>query len=240
LARDVDPPPVSYEDQPLTRSEYLTALVHLYRGEMSRATAWRMRLDTTTNWAILTTAGLLAFSFRDERHPHWALLLGQLVVALLLAIEGRRYRIYDVWRSRVRKIEENFYGPILRRDPRSPHADWGTKVARDLLEPSYRLSLAEAMRARFARNYWAIFAVLELCWLLKVLVSPREVHGWLDLRANLASGFLPWWLPLCFHAGVLGSIAWLLFAVPAQPKDADGFWFPRRDPQREDRGAPDL
>ena len=60
-----------YESTPLSRQEYISAIVHLYRGEMSRATAWRIRLDTTTNWAVLTTAGLLAFAFRRpfERAP---------------------------------------------------------------------------------------------------------------------------------------------------------------------------
>ena len=30
------------------------ALAHLYRGEMYRSTVWRTRLDTTTNWAVVT------------------------------------------------------------------------------------------------------------------------------------------------------------------------------------------
>ncbi len=28
----------------------ITALSHLYRGEMYRSTVWRTRLDATTNW----------------------------------------------------------------------------------------------------------------------------------------------------------------------------------------------
>ena len=35
----------------------LTVLAHLYRGELYRANSWRMRLDNTTNWAVITTAG---------------------------------------------------------------------------------------------------------------------------------------------------------------------------------------
>jgi Predicted integral membrane protein (DUF2270) len=30
------------------------ALAHLYRGEMYRSTVWRTRLDTTTNWSVVT------------------------------------------------------------------------------------------------------------------------------------------------------------------------------------------
>ncbi len=38
-----------FEAYPLTRSEYIAALVHFYRGERSRADAWRAR-DGNTLW----------------------------------------------------------------------------------------------------------------------------------------------------------------------------------------------
>ena len=31
------------------------ALAHLYRGEVYRSTVWRTLLDSTTNWAVVTT-----------------------------------------------------------------------------------------------------------------------------------------------------------------------------------------
>ena len=123
------PAGADYEGAPLSRTEYITAIVHLYRGEVYRATVQRTRLDMTTNWAVLTTAGLLAFSFREGTNPHWALLVGFLLVSLFLIFEARRYQMFDLWRSRVRKIEENFYGPILMRDPVSPQTGWGDHVA---------------------------------------------------------------------------------------------------------------
>jgi hypothetical protein len=39
------------------------ALAHLYRGEMYRSTVWRTRLDTTTNWAVVTTGIALSVTF---------------------------------------------------------------------------------------------------------------------------------------------------------------------------------
>ena len=33
----------------------ITALSHLYRGELYRSTVWRTRLDATTNWAVVAT-----------------------------------------------------------------------------------------------------------------------------------------------------------------------------------------
>src|SRR5882762_10028595 len=35
----------------LSPSEFNTAMVHFYRGEVQRSNAWRTRLDTTTYWA---------------------------------------------------------------------------------------------------------------------------------------------------------------------------------------------
>lgn len=72
-----------FEDYPLTRNEYITAMVHLYRGELQRSNSWRLRLDHTTNWAIVATMGLLSFAFGTPEHPHMILVLGIYSVVLV-------------------------------------------------------------------------------------------------------------------------------------------------------------
>jgi hypothetical protein len=55
----------------------LGALAHLYRGEVYRSTIWRTRLDTTTNWAMVTLGVALSLTFasppasppRNDRRP---------------------------------------------------------------------------------------------------------------------------------------------------------------------------
>jgi uncharacterized membrane protein len=234
--------PVDYEGTPLTRQEYISAIVHLYRGEMSRATAWRIRLDTTTNWAVLTTAGLLAFSFRSgdrpEDHPHWVLLFGMALVTLLLGYEARRYQMFDVWRARVRKIEENFYGPILTRDPISPQAGWGERVARDLLNPSYKIGFRQAVRARFLRNYWAIYAVLLIAWLVRIMVHPNAADTWPEVQKNLAYGEIQYYVPLAYVGIMVLAFAYLVFGVPRAPDNDDPFW--RGDTNASDIYIPDA
>jgi uncharacterized membrane protein len=222
-----------YESTPLSRAEYISAIVHLYRGEMYRATAWRIRLDTTTNWAVLTTAGLLAFAFREDSHSHWVLLFGTILITLLMGYEARRYQVFDVWRSRVRKIEENFYGPILRRNPVSPQREWGMRVAKDLLQPSFKITFLVALRARFLRNYWAIYVVILLSWLIRVTLYPTY-RGTEKLRATLGEGALfPWWSPLVFVAVLVALAGFLVFGVPRMPHgDDDEFWTPEIRPGR--------
>jgi uncharacterized membrane protein len=201
---------VDYESTPLSRQEYIAAIVHLYRGELDRATTWRLRLDATTNWAIITTAGVLSYSFGDRTHSHLGPLLGLALVSVFWMIEARRYRYADIWYARVRKIEENFYGPILRRDPVSPRQGWGQDVAEDLFRPRFRVTRAFALRKRLVRNYWAVFTVLLAAWVVKLIAHPDAAHTWSDVRARLAVGMIPWWLPVLVVLAFLGALAWLV------------------------------
>jgi uncharacterized membrane protein len=45
----------------------VTALVHYYRGELSRMMSWRDRLDRTTNWAIGALAAMLSISLAPKK-----------------------------------------------------------------------------------------------------------------------------------------------------------------------------
>src|SRR4051812_36695977 len=67
-------------------------LAQLYRGELSRSDRWRMRLDTTSNWALTTTAGVISYAFSNASTSHVVLLLGISLVLTFLALEARRYR----------------------------------------------------------------------------------------------------------------------------------------------------
>lgn len=217
-----------YESTAITRGEYITAMVHLYRGELARADNWRMRLDNTTNWAVLTTAALLTLSFGETRQSHWVLLLGLLVISVFWVFESRRFRFEDLWRSRVRKIEENFYGPILRRDPVSPSEDWGHHVAEDLFHPRLKLTRAQAMRTRLMRNYWAIFLILLVSWAVKILVHPTTASSWNDVRQHLQMGLLPWWAPLAFIGVFSSGLILLVLVTPRWSTSQLEYWTDKR------------
>ena len=227
--RGPDDPPEDYEASPLTRAEYITAIVHLYRGELYRANSWRLRLDNTTNWAVLTAAGLLTFTFGDESHSHWVLLLGLALIAVFHGFEGRRFRTWHVWRSRVRMIEENFYGPILLRDLRSPDEGWGRLVAKDLFQPTYKIGRLQAMRARLVRNYWALYLALLCAWCVKLASVPTPPGGSLTLRDRLADGILPWWMAATYLALFLASLCVLLLLPGRVIESEVDYWSQRSD-----------
>lgn len=221
MSQDAERRTADYESTSLTRPEYISAIVHLYRGELDRATTWRLRLDATTNWAVLTTAGLLSFAFGVESHSHLVLLIGLAMVSVFWMIEARRYRYADIWYARVRKIEENFYGPILRRDPVSPRREWGQAVAEDLFRPRFRVSRWFALKKRLLRNYWAIYLVLVGSWLVKLVAHPTGASSLAEIRVRLEVGFLPWWLPLAALGTFLGFLAGVVYLGREGAEDAN-------------------
>src|SRR5256884_7234900 len=87
----------------------ITAIAHLYRGEVYRSTVWRTRLDATTNWAVVATGLALSLTFSSAEASPLPLALVGLLVALFLSVEARRYRFFDFWRVRAHILELQFF-----------------------------------------------------------------------------------------------------------------------------------
>ena len=89
------------------------ALIHLYRGESYKMVSYRQRLDHTTNWAVVTTAGLASFAMGDSGHSHATFLFAMFMNFYFLRLEARRFRSYEIAHHRVRIMERFFYPAIL-------------------------------------------------------------------------------------------------------------------------------
>ena len=185
---------------------------HLYRGEIHRSTVWRQRLDATTNWAVVSTAAALSFGFGDSRHSHAIFILTSLLVTILLAIESRRYRVFDVWRQRTRQLEESFIAPLLAGAGVEGARAWQQSLARDLSRPQYSMSLAEAAARRVRRNYCWVFLVIYAAWILKLAIHPSAAGSPGELVARAALGPVPGWLVfglgLAYYALLLAMVVW--------------------------------
>src|SRR4029077_19855002 len=121
------------------------ALAHLYRGEVYRSTVWRTRLDSSTNWAVVTTGIALSATYANAEASPLPMVLVGLLVTVFLLFEARRYRYFNVWRARARLLETDFYAPMLRgegavRDPR-----WAELLANDYRQPHYHISYVRAI-----------------------------------------------------------------------------------------------
>jgi uncharacterized membrane protein len=198
--------------RPLTTGEFNTALVHLYRGEISRANTWRARLDGTTNWAVLTTGATLSFAFSSAQNTHVMILLNSLLICYFLFIEARRYRYYDLWRTRVRLMETDFFSDLLIPNPAAPgDTHWRELLANDLLYPNFTMSIWEAMGRRLRRNYSWIFGVLVLSWIVKVWIHPFEADSFATILTRARIGPLPG--PVVLLIGVLFNGLLFLLAI---------------------------
>jgi len=158
------------------RDDFLSLMGHTYRGEMGRATSWRTRIDRTTNWAVVLTATLLTWAFSGESRPHYIILLGIVMVTVFLGIEVRRYRVYDIWRSRVRILEENVFANALEPEG-VEQSDWRALLSDDLREPTVKISVVEAVSRRLRRVYFALISVLICSWLVRLTVFATTPPG---------------------------------------------------------------
>src|SRR4051794_11599610 len=64
-------------------------MAQIFRGELGRSDRWRTRLDTTTNWALTTTAAVISFGFSSPVASHVTLLVGIWMVTTFLMLEAR-------------------------------------------------------------------------------------------------------------------------------------------------------
>jgi uncharacterized membrane protein len=161
---DSEEPVWTYRGYRLKSGEFVTAMVHFFRAEVQRANVWRQRLDTTTNWAVVSTGATLSIAFSQPDIHHGIIILNTLLVMWFLFIEARRYRYYELWSYRVRLMETDFYAAMLV-PPFHPSPEWAESLAENLLAPSFPISMWEA---------FGLCAVIT--WIL-ICTHP----GWPDL-----------------------------------------------------------
>ncbi|WP_084047806.1 DUF2270 domain-containing protein [Deinococcus hopiensis] len=182
------------------------ALIHLYRAEVGKMTAYRQRLDMTTNWSVVTTAGLASFALGDPNNSHATFLFAMFMNYFFLRLEARRFRTYEIARHRVRIMERFFYPAMLgdRVDP-----GWHHLLLAELSKPRSPMSRADALGWRLNRNYLWIYTAVLLAWFAKLdLAQPK---GWVlefPEALSLADiGNFPGWL---VFAGVFVFYAFLI------------------------------
>ncbi len=187
-------------------SEFITAMVHFFRAEVSRSNVWRQRLDTTTNWAVVATGATLSISFSQPNVHHGVIILNTLLVTWFLFMEARRYRYYELWSYRVRLMETDFYAAMLV-PPFHPSPEWAESLAENLLSPSFPVSLWEAFGRRLRRNYLWIYLILFVSWIGKSYLFPTPATDLQEFIFRGAvgpiHGIVVLGMGLAFHAFLL-------------------------------------
>ena len=203
-----------------------SAMAHLYRGEIHRMKLWRERLDRTTNWAVIVMGAIITWAFSSEGNPHYIILIGMATVGVFLTIEARRYRAYDIWRSRVRTMQENAFAQAL--DPSTDVADatWRVKLSQDYRTPAIAITAEEAIAHRLRRVYLPLLTVLLLAWTIRI--SAFSLQAW---PASAAIGSIPGLLV----SAIVGGAYLLLVVIAVRPRTWHGLGELRTEDLRKHR-----
>lgn len=180
----------SFRGYRLSPGEFNNAMIHFYRGEVTRSNVWRTRLDATTNWAVVSTGAALSFAFSDPSHSHIMIPLSTLLITLFCYIEARRYQYYELWAFRVRLMETDFFAAMLA-PPFQPGETWATKLVDNLLHPKFTITFWEAFGRRFRRNYQFIFMLLAVAWFVKIYIHPEPAVTIEQYMNRIAIGEIP-------------------------------------------------
>jgi uncharacterized membrane protein len=181
----------------------MTALVHLYRAEVARMTAYRQRLDTTTNWAVTSATLVTTFSLGNAQIPHAAFLFLMLVIIFFLVVEARRFRVYEAARFRVLLLERYFFPTVLGHPS---HADWLEHLIDALRTPfSYpTVGMLGAMGWRLRRTYLWIYAAVILTWLAKLDIAGGPGGDLIrDAAVGRLPGFVVWFGVAVFYLALV-------------------------------------
>lgn len=171
---------------PMTSTEFVNTMSHFHRAEIARMAGWRDRLDRTTNWALTVAAAMLSVSLSTPSAHHGVLLFAMLIILLLLWIEARRYRFFDVYRARVRQFERHYFAQIFSPQPDFA-SNWLLILGETLRTPKFLISQRAAFARRLQRNYLYIFLILLLAWVLKISTPKLQAEG---TQRNLVASVL--------------------------------------------------
>ncbi|MAU45301.1 MAG: hypothetical protein CMP09_10865 [Yangia sp.] len=216
VIRREESPPENPEFSPAE----IGAIAHLYRGEVYRCSVWRTRLDTTTNWAVVTLGVALSISYAAPDASPLPLVLVGVLNLFFLTLEARRYRYCDSWRIRFRTVEKNFYAPIIDPGQVCAEPGWRQQVAQDYVRPQFRISYLHALGRRIRRSYLWIMLIQLAAVLGKVAVPPTPVTSLDEAMTRADVGLIPG--EVLFAGGILYLVVFsglAIFSAIADRKD---------------------
>lgn len=195
-------------------------IFHYYRAEVYRETNWRNRLDTTTNWSIVTTAAILSFAFTNEAAPHSIILINYCLVCFYLYIESRRFRYYWLLRERTRTIEKQLLSAIFS-GKNNHKSDWGIKLAESFKNQKVSMSRLESIAWRFRRNYFFLFPLIIMSWIAKASSHPIPATTLDDFFYNAKVWVIPGSMVLSILLLSIAASVFIAFYIPRNRIHAD-------------------
>jgi uncharacterized membrane protein len=188
-----------------------TVLAHYYRAMVGRADVWRTRMDSTTNWAIVATAGVISFTLGEPAVPHYVVFIASLLTASFLLLEARRLTFYRLWQQRALLLERTLIRAALRSASAAPAPDPAEVAEEDAFLSALEhglgrtvpdMPLSTAIARRLRRIYLYLFGIQILAWGLKLGSHPSSAASASEVVAHASTG------------GIAGPIVIALVALP--------------------------
>lgn len=208
----------------MTSTEFVNTMSHFHRAEIARMAGWRDRLDRTTNWALTVAAAMLSVSLSTSSAHHSVIIFAMLIVLLLLWIEARRYRFFDVYRARVRQFERYYFAQIFSPQPEFA-SDWLLIMGESLRAPRFLMSHRVAFARRLRRNYIFMFIIMFLAWAIKIGTPSLQAgegggfgHSIVEAARNASIGPVSGWIV----ASLVGIFYSALIVIALATKVDDG------------------
>ncbi len=198
--------------------ERTTILAHYYRAMVGRADVWRTRMDSTTHWAIGTTAAVVSFSLGNAAVPHYVVFIGSLLTLCFLGLEARRLTFYHLWQQRVLLLERGLVGPALEAN--EPDPALAAQLAPHLGRTVPSMPIWRAAARRLRRIYMYLFGVQALAWLLKLAIEPGPAGSARELIERAAAGPVPGAVLVAVAAALLLGAATLALALGGVAREA--------------------
>jgi uncharacterized membrane protein len=149
----------------------------------------------------------LSVVFSNAGNSPLPLVLVALLDLVFLGIEARRYRYFDIWRTRVRLMEVSMYGSLLRLEGVRVDNGWNEVLARDYEQLHFHISFWEAMGRRLRRNYSFLFVIQAVSYVAKICIHPTPIRSLDEVWEHASVGPLPGEVVLAigllFHAGLV-------------------------------------
>ena len=183
-------------EAPTYAKDRSTILIHYYRAMVGRADTWRMRMDATTNWAIVVTAGMTSFALGSAVVPHWSLAIVSLMTLSFLLLEARRLCFYNLWQRRVLLLERGLIRPALLAGEIDDEAAAIEERFREAVEPHLgrtvpEMRMRKAVARRLRRVYCYLILVQTLAWAVKLASHPTPATSVADFVERAQVGVLP-------------------------------------------------
>lgn len=117
-------------------------------------------------------------------------------------------------------MESHFLVPMIAQSDRLLDGEWRRLVCEDLILPSFKISVMEAVARRLKRNYVFIFAIIMVAWVLKIFIHANPpITSLASFYRAFAAGHLPAWLNASIFLGTILAIGTLVTIVAGRTSE---------------------